>query len=83
MKPLQAALLLCLSLTCAVEGGCGLLAAAAADPDLQTFVLKKIFGEISDTMNQTDIPFTIEYDHGHGEHLWLVTVKDSDLPQAK
>lgn len=72
--------------------GCGLLASAAQDPNLQAFVFKQITDAMSDTLEDRleNVPFTLDYDHStettrtdgtvrDGEHVWMVTVKDKDL----
>ena len=72
--------------------GCGLLASAVQDPNLQAFVFKQITKAMSDTLEDRleNVPFTLDYDHAEkmvrtdgtvrdGEHVWMVTVKDKDL----
>ena len=75
-----------------VSAGCGLLAAAVQNPNLQAFVFKTITDAMSDTLEDRleNVPFTLDYDHAEkmvrtdgtvrdGEHVWMVTVKDKDL----
>lgn len=64
-------------------GGCGLLASAVADPSIHAFVLKQIFSEVSDTMQDIGVPFVLEYDEGETEHVWMLSVQKSDMPKGK
>ncbi len=75
-----------------VATGCGLLASAAQNPNLQAFVFETITSIMKDTLEDEleNVPFVLEYDHAEkmvrtdgtvrdGEHVWMVTVKDKDL----
>lgn len=69
-----------LALWCAVALiGCGLLAEAAANPTVQGAGIRLVTNLLREQMDESNIPYVLEYDHGNGEHVWMLTIKDEDL----